>query len=943
MSSPVQRLVATVLTFVTMSTLALVTVVAAPAQAAEEAYAVPSSGQWSVEGRGYGHGIGLSQWGAQAAALQGQSADQILDYYYPQTARFDIGQDYALRVRLLRFAGTQLTVGPLPGAAVFVLDVSTGERVAAPVDARVQVTRTATGFALSAIGTSASLPLVLGATSQVVGPVEVTGGGGSQLWAFDAAGSGTRYAGALRALATSSSSLEVVNNVPMEEYLRGVVPRESPAWWAPAALQAQAIAARTYALAVRQTAGSADLCDSTLCQMYGGAATVTAAGSVTELYDPRTDVAVLATARIARYFGGGPALTQFSSSNGGYAKDGARPYLVAHSDPYTGSAPGDTVSRWTNTLEVARVERACPSGGQLQRLVLERDGNGELGGRVTSARVECTTGNATISSPAFGLLSNWWRIVDAAPPSPFGNLEVVKGTTGGIGVVGWAIDPDTTGPIDVSVAFSGQTRTVLADRDRPDVGAVFPASGSSHGFDATLSAVPGATRVCVTAIDVGGGSDTTLGCADIQVPAGAPYGAVDFVGGQPGNAGEDTHLDVSGWAVDPDAGTGAVAVLVVTDKQEPITVTANGIRHDVEAALPGVGAEHGFSASIPAEPGTHRVCVLVVNEPAGPNPLLGCRSVVVPGGSPLGRVDAVTGASGGVSVSGWVVDPDTSSSSYVWVDVDGRGQPVLAGLLRADVGAAFPGYGDAHGFAGLVNAVPGAHRVCVTAVNVGTGGDVSLGCRSVVVPGGSPLGRVDAVTGASGGVSVSGWVVDPDTSSSSYVWVDVDGRGQPVLAGLLRADVGAAFPGYGDAHGFAGLVNAVPGAHRVCVTAVNVGTGGDVSLGCRSVVVPGGSPLGRVDAVTGASGGVSVSGWVVDPDTSSSSYVWVDVDGRGQPVLAGLLRADVGAAFPGYGDAHGFAGLVNAVPGAHRVCVTAVNVGTGGDVSLGCQSVVSSG
>ena len=212
----------------------------------------------------------------------------------------------------------------------------------------------------------------------------------------------------------------------------------------------------------------------------------------------------------------------------------------------------------------------------------------------------------------------------------------------------------------------------------------------------------------------------------------------------------------------------------------------------------------------------------------------------LPGGSPRGQFESVAGVLGGVRVRGWALDPDTSASTYVWVSVAGAGGPVLAGVERPDVAAVYPAYGSAHGFDAVIPAAAGTRQVCVTAVDVGSGSNVSLGCRSVVVPNASPRGQFESVGGVQGGVRVRGWALDPETSASTYVWVSVAGGGGPVRASVMRSDIAAAFPTLGGNHGFDAVVPAAAGIRKVCLTAVNVGSGSNVSLGCRSVVVPAG-------------------------------------------------------------------------------------------------------
>ena len=87
-----RRLTATVVAAVLAGT-GLVAVAPA-ASAAEEVYPAPASGSWTVDGRAYGHGRGLSQWGAQGAALQGRTAAEILAFYYPGTTTGSISGQY---------------------------------------------------------------------------------------------------------------------------------------------------------------------------------------------------------------------------------------------------------------------------------------------------------------------------------------------------------------------------------------------------------------------------------------------------------------------------------------------------------------------------------------------------------------------------------------------------------------------------------------------------------------------------------------------------------------------------------------------------------------------------------------------------------------------------------------------------------------------------------
>ena len=812
-------------------------VAAGPAAAASaEVLVPPSSGTWQVQGRGYGHGIGMSQWGAQAAALQGLTADQILDFYYPGTQRFDIGQDYPLRVLLSAFGGSMVTLAPDGTDPLTVADQGTGISVTLPAGAQLQARRIGGTIALAAVVSGQATALTPAAgTAAFVGPFNVTAAQ-AQLWVVSSSGTAIRYPGSIDLNLSGTDAFQVVDRVPMEQYLRGVVPRESPSSWSAAALRAQAVAARTYALAVRNATTTYDICDTTACQVYGGSASRTATGTVTQLFAASTDAAVLATARIARYYGGGPALTQFSSSNGGFSKAGSAPYLRAKADPYTGKAPGDTVSSWTSTLTVQRVEQSCPSGGRLQSLTLHRDGNGDLGGRILSADLRCTTGTSTVNTPAFGLLSSWWDVASAN--APIGSIDSAWAGPGPdlagpvAGVSGWTADPDVPlSAASVDVLVDGVVAVQApADSARADVAAAFPWMGAAHGYALQFRVSPGSHQICVQAQNLPYGSPSVLGCRTVLAPSSALRGNLEWASAAVG------WVTVSGWALD----TGSAASLrveVTAQNQQPVVAASDRVRSDIAAAFPGYGPAHGYQVTVPATPDTHWVCVKLVNPVTGASMLLGCPAVQVPPPSPVGTIDYVSGVVGGIALGGWALDPDVTTPTYVWVDIDGRGMPLLANSQRPDVARALGLPSALHGYGAKVAAGPGTHVVCVTAVNTGQGSDTRLGCRTVVVPGGSPFGMIDYLTAVPGGVEMAGWALDPDVASSPYVWVDIDRAGHYVVANGPRPDVAAVFPGYGTQLGWKDHVSLPAGAHRVCVTVNNVGAGTNTTLGCVSLRV----------------------------------------------------------------------------------------------------------
>ena len=177
-----------------------------------------------------------------------------------------------------------------------------------------------------------------------------------------------------------------------------------------------------------------------------------------------------------------------------------------------------------------------------------------------------------------------------------------------------------------------------------------------------------------------------------------------------------------------------------------------------------------------------------------------------------------------------------------------------------------------------------------------------------------------------------GWVVDPDSAGSTHVDVWANGAGVArISANLSRPDVGAAFPGYGDAHGFEAVLPGVGG--NVCVYAINVGAGKNSQLICKSFLGP--NPIGHLDSATRVASGIRVRGWALDADTTSAAMVDIYANGVGYArIPANQGRNDIGAAFPDYGIFRGFDVVVPIAGG--QVCAYGINAGPGANVLLGC-------
>ncbi|MEH3088047.1 MAG: hypothetical protein PGN24_00115 [Microbacterium arborescens] len=314
--------------------------------------------------------------------------------------------------------------------------------------------------------------------------------------------------------------------------------------------------------------------------------------------------------------------------------------------------------------------------------------------------------------------------------------------------------------------------------------------------------------------------------------------------------------------------------------------------------------------------------------------------------SPTGNVEVIEARPGQYRVAGWAADPDTQEPISVHIYVGSVGTAVAADLPRPDVQAAVPGAGPRHGFDTLVSAGGGGEEtICVFAINTGPGETKQLGCVNRTAMSGSPIANLEAVSAGTGRINVSGWALDPDTTSPIAVHVYVGDRGTAVRANGRREDVARVYPAYGATHGFAQSVPADPGPQRVCVYAINVGPGSNQEVGCRTVFVKsatdrGSAPIGSFDAATLQGDKVIASGWALDPDTASPINVHVYVRDRGVSVRADRERPDVARVYPAYGAAHGFSRTLDLPVGASDVCAYAINDGVGGNVLLGCKTVV---
>jgi hypothetical protein len=237
-----------------------------------------------------------------------------------------------------------------------------------------------------------------------------------------------------------------------------------------------------------------------------------------------------------------------------------------------------------------------------------------------------------------------------------------------------------------------------------------------------------------------------------------------------------------------------------------------------------------------------------------PNQWAGTSMVRTGGGVLRGSFDSSTSpAPGQLRVTGWAFDEDAKTTAvgiHVYVggpagDPNARGLDIgPANVSRPDVGTAYPGVGNHHGFDKTIEVSRfGAQPVYVYAINVpGTpGGNQLIASKTVSVANPNPFGSLDELsTPAPGLVRVRGWAADPSSPTSALAVHIYAGSTylRSITANGSRPDVGKAFPGYGDWHGYDATIPAPSGSIRVCTFGINVGVGNNnTELGCRTVAV----------------------------------------------------------------------------------------------------------
>ncbi len=510
-----------------------------PAQAQE-----PDGGTMvSVSGGGWGHGVGMSQYGAYGRAADGHSHEDILGFYYPGARLRDVEVAEDVRVHLHSARGTVVD----PTGELRLYDEDGDRFYTHRTGAPLTIEKTRRGFTVikpngrnvcidrdtevdECRGDRISVRFVEGepVTVDAIDRVSIGTTGNSYQWGE---------------LVISERSIDrdtlwvVLEGLTMDQYLYGLA--EVPASWPAAVLRAQAVAGRTYAFD-RMTDRRASANWTFPWDLYSTVNDQVYHGREKEIgtHGPDWTGAVDATSGQVLMYQGDPITAFYSSSNGGFSEESgyvfvsSLPYLVAQRDTYDSFAnpnaswqrdyTGDEVGRWMAASSIGsvgsvldvRITGDMGRSGRVDRATVTVVGTEDT--KITNGNRFRIAVNSGVARAGGGLsrqiLSTKYEVTVLGGEDPVGSLDRARRTGDQVTVHGWVFDPDSSGFVDVQVRVDGEVvETVLADDPRYDVDAVFE-HGSSRGYSATVTVGPGAHQICVYADNLGPGNRLLLGC-----------------------------------------------------------------------------------------------------------------------------------------------------------------------------------------------------------------------------------------------------------------------------------------------------------------------------------------------------------------------------------------------------------------------------------------------
>jgi SpoIID/LytB domain protein len=367
-----------------------------------------AAARWSVRGAGWGHGIGLSQYGAYGYAKQGFSHNEILQHYYTGT-RIERRGPSVVRV-LLQGNRSRVSFTGATGA---------GERGLEP-DSVYSAVRDGPNVILrSPAGRKLE-------TYADVLPIS----GGDTVRLLGRAGNGVTsgiYRGAIEIRTAAGSGLNAVNVLGMEDYVQGVVPAESPPIWPGEALAAQAVAARTYALTTGVNGKGFDQYPDTRSQVYRGFQAETAT----------TNSAVSQTRGEVVTYGGRAVVTYFFSTSGGhtenvenvFAGSDPKPWLKGVSDPFDDASPYHRWGPYVYSTRQLTAKLGSAVKGRFRRLKVLRRG---VSPRVVRAKVKGSRGSVTVNGSLLrgrlGLRDTWFYLRKVSSRTDRAKARTASGT-----------------------------------------------------------------------------------------------------------------------------------------------------------------------------------------------------------------------------------------------------------------------------------------------------------------------------------------------------------------------------------------------------------------------------------------------------------------------------------------------------------------------------------
>jgi stage II sporulation protein D len=446
----------------------------------------------TINGAGFGHGIGMSQYGAAGYAEHGWDHVAILQHYFQGTQLGRTDTNAVIRV-LLQQASTPK----------FTNVTNAGTKKLNP--ARTYGAR-ARGSRVDLLNSAGRRIATFDA------PLQVTNAADDPVKLLGTAGNGVpngSYRGWLE-FRVGSGGLLAINAVGLEQYVAGVIGNEAIPSWPAEALEAQAVATRGYAITtVRGKSDGYDLYSDTRSQVYRGVAAET----------PQTNKAANATAGEVMTYDGDPITTYFFSTSGGHTENvenvwkGAtpKPYLVGVDDPYDDLSPYHRWGPIRMPMSTATARLGSLVKGRLRKIVVNQRGSSP---RIVKATVVGTGGDTVVTGDqlrgAFALRDTWMSFNGASatvelppPPSPPAPTATTttppKPTNGGASpgariasvpitrprVTGdaWGAEPGT--PVKLQARRDGRWRTVATTH-----------LGTTHRYKITPPG-PGRYRIAV--------------------------------------------------------------------------------------------------------------------------------------------------------------------------------------------------------------------------------------------------------------------------------------------------------------------------------------------------------------------------------------------------------------------------------------------------------------